>query len=46
VGLNQIDCNFEGMNYFLKASKGYFSAAGGDTVFKIYPEMGGLILNL
>ncbi len=46
VGMNQIDCNFEGMNYFLKATKGYFAGPAGDDVFKIYPGKDGLVLNL
>jgi hypothetical protein len=46
INRTQIDCNFEGMSYFLKASKGFFGKSDGNSVVKIYPEKNALILNL
>jgi len=46
IGHTQIDCNFQGMNYLLKASKGYFAKSATNSVFGIYPEKGTLILKL
>jgi hypothetical protein len=46
IGRTQIDCNFQGMNYFLKASKGYFEKGDDGAVVKIYPGKNMIILNL
>ena len=46
IGQTRVNCKFQGMNYFLQASKGTFKKSGGDGVFKIYPEKGSLVLNL
>ncbi|WP_428329869.1 hypothetical protein [Mucilaginibacter sp.] len=46
INRKQVICSFEGMNYFLKASTGYFEKQGAGSVFKIYPEKGTLTLNL
>ena len=46
INRTRVDCNFQGMNYFLKASKGSFEKSNGDGVFKIYPEKNSVILNL
>lgn len=44
INHTQVDCNFQGMNYFLKASKGSFAKSNGNDVFKIYPVENTLIL--
>ncbi|MBS1529366.1 MAG: hypothetical protein JSU01_03585 [Bacteroidetes bacterium] len=44
IGPEKIDCNFQGMNYSLKALKGFFQR--GNEVFKIYPENQTIVLNL
>ncbi|MDB5008720.1 MAG: hypothetical protein JWP45_3113 [Mucilaginibacter sp.] len=46
INHTQVDCNFQGMNYFLKASKGSFAKSNGNGVFKIYPEKNTVALNL
>ena len=46
IGHNRVDCNFQGMDYFLEATNGSFSTAGEDVVFKMLPEKGILRLNL
>jgi len=46
INRTQIDCNFEGMKYFLKASKGYFEKDNGYSAVNIHPEKNTLVLNL
>lgn len=46
INRHRVDCNFQGMNYHITASNGYFAKAAADEVFKIYPEKSTLILNL
>jgi len=46
INHTQVDCNFQGMNYFFKASKGSFEKSNNDGGFKIFPEKNTLILNL
>ena len=43
---DHIDCEFEGMQYSLKAAEGSFSKPNNNTVFRISPKMNSLILNL
>jgi hypothetical protein len=43
---HQINANFQGMSYFLKASKGLVEKSTGGKGFKIYPEKSELVLNL
>jgi hypothetical protein len=43
---SQVDCNFQGMSYSLKASKGYFAKPGDGEVFRIHPDKNNLIFNL
>lgn len=42
----QIACSFQGMSYFLKASKGTFAKSADNEGFRLYPENNTLILNL
>ncbi len=46
VNTSRIDCQFEGMNYFITATKGLFSKPDDGVVFRITPEKNALILNL
>jgi hypothetical protein len=46
IDTNRLNCNFEGMDYFIKASTGWFGAGNGNGGFKIYPNKGTLVLNL
>jgi hypothetical protein len=46
IDRHQIDCNFQGMGYSLKALKGFFTEPDGDIVFRIYPEKSTFILSL
>jgi hypothetical protein len=46
VSRTQIDCNFQGMKYFVKASPGYFEKGNGNSVVNIHPEKNMLVLNL
>jgi hypothetical protein len=46
IGTNRIDCEFEGMNYGLRATTGSFSKPGGDVLFRISPKANVLVLNL
>jgi hypothetical protein len=39
TGTKQIDCRFEGMNYYLKAVKGSFSIPGNDVKLRVSPKM-------
>ena len=43
---SHIDCQFEGMDYSITATKGSFSKPGNDVVFRIIPKKNELILNL
>ena len=43
---SRIDCQFEGMNYSIAATKGSFSKPGGGVIFRINPETNTIILNL
>ncbi len=43
---SKIDCNFEGFNYAVKASRGVFVSSDAGPGFKIYPENNQVILNL
>jgi hypothetical protein len=43
---SRIDCQFEGMNYSITATKGSFSKPSKGVVFRIIPEKNTLILNL
>jgi len=43
---SRIDCQFEGMNYSITTTKGFFSKPGNGVVFRITPEKNTLILNL
>lgn len=43
---NQVDCEFEGMNYSVRAAKGSFSKSDSSMVFRITPQGNTLILDL
>ncbi|MEO8111520.1 MAG: hypothetical protein ABI594_15855 [Ginsengibacter sp.] len=43
---SQVDCEFEGMNYFIKTTQGSFSKPGDSTIFRIMPDDNTLILDL
>ena len=43
---HQLSCNFQGMDYFLKALKGSFTKQDSGSVFRINPASNTLILNL
>jgi hypothetical protein len=43
---SRIACEFEGMKYFLNTSAGSFEKEEGNSVFKISPQKGVIILNL
>ncbi len=42
---SEVDCEFEGMNYFIKASKGFFSNLKKGTAFTITPQNNSIVLN-
>ncbi|MEP7229857.1 MAG: hypothetical protein ABI691_06365 [Ginsengibacter sp.] len=46
INSSQVDCEFEGMKYFIKAEKGSFSKPGNDVVFRIMPEGNEVVLDL
>lgn len=46
IGLKQIDCSFDGMNYKLQAMKGSFSKPANGAVFRLIPQMNVISLNL
>jgi hypothetical protein len=46
ISPSQVDCEFEGMNYFIKAVKGSFSKLNDNVVFRITPQDNTLILNM
>ncbi len=46
INPHQIDCQFEGMNYYISALKGSFSKKNDNTAFRILPDKNSLILNL
>ncbi|MCW3116107.1 MAG: hypothetical protein JWM28_189 [Chitinophagaceae bacterium] len=46
ISPGQIDCQFEGMSYRIKAAKGSFTKPGNGMVFRIKPAMNAVILNL
>jgi len=46
INLSRVDCEFEGMNYFIKATKGSFLKLKNETVFRITPHDDTIILNL
>ena len=46
INPSRIDCQFEGMNYFITATKGLFSKPDDGVVFRITPAQNTLILNL
>jgi len=46
ISLKQMACNFEGMDYFMKALKGSFGKVDGNVVFRVLPEKGGLVLRM
>ncbi len=46
INAKQVDCEFEGMNYFIKAEKGRFSKPGSGVVFRMTPEDNSVTLNL
>ena len=46
ISPSKIDCNFEGMDYFLEASKGSFTKSEGNGTFKISPSEDVIVLNL
>ncbi len=46
IGLAKIDCNFEGMDYGLNATKGTFSKPSNGAVFRLKPSGGLVSLNL
>ncbi|MGV8091429.1 MAG: hypothetical protein AB2L24_06120 [Mangrovibacterium sp.] len=43
---SRVDCRFEGMNYRVTASKGFFSKPSGRVVFRITPRENTIVLNL
>jgi hypothetical protein len=46
IDRNKIDCNFQGTDYFLSASKGSFGKSDDNGVFKISPGENSIILDL
>lgn len=46
IGLKQIRCSFDGMNYRLQAQKGLFSKPGNGTSLRLKPQMDVVILDL
>ena len=46
ISPSRIDCQFEGMDYSITATKGSFSKPGNGMVFRIIPENNTLALNL
>jgi len=46
INPSRIDCQFEGMKYFIRATKGLFSKPDHGVVFRITPAKNTLILNL
>lgn len=46
VGPQQVNCEFEGMNYLITTLKGSFTKPGDGAVLRITPTMNSLILNL
>ena len=45
VNPSQVDCEFEGMKYKMKAAKGFFSKPVDGTVFRITPHDNSIVLN-
>jgi hypothetical protein len=41
-----LDCSFSGMQYFVKAGKGFFSKPDNGAVFRINPESNRILLNV
>ncbi len=46
INAKQANCEFEGMNYFIKAEKGSFSKPSNGTVFRMMPEGSEVVLDL
>ncbi|HEY3389836.1 MAG TPA: hypothetical protein VGK38_09710, partial [Prolixibacteraceae bacterium] len=46
INPSRIDCQFEGMKYFISAKKGLFSKPGDGVVFRITPEKNAITLRL
>lgn len=46
ISSSQLECEFEGMSYSVKAEKGSFLNPSADIVFRIQPEDNTIILNL
>ena len=46
INPSRIECQFEGMNYSITATKGLFSKPDENVVFRITPVKNNLILNL
>jgi hypothetical protein len=46
ISLSRIDCQFEGMNYFITVTKGSFLEPDNGVTFRIKPEKNTLILKL
>ena len=45
INSSHVDCEFEGMNYFIKATKGTFSTVDAKKIFRITPQNNSIILN-
>ncbi|HEY5463155.1 MAG TPA: hypothetical protein VIJ95_07860 [Hanamia sp.] len=45
ISPNRIDCEFEGMKYFISAKKGFFSKPSDSVVFRITPVRNKLVLD-
>ena len=46
INAKQVDCEFGGMDYFIKAEKGWFSKPGNGVVFRMMPEGNEVVLDL